>query len=161
MYLTLVTLHILAAITWVGGVLFLAFVGAPALRKVEPPELRAALFDAVGMRFRWVGWIAVGVLLVTGTWLLQVRGWLSWTLLSSSAFWRVWPGNALAWKLSLVVAMLVMSLWHDVALSPSRARALEQRPDGAAVRRRLVLLARVGAVAAMGVVMAAIRLVRA
>ena len=160
LYFTLVTLHILAAITWIGGVLFLALVGAPALRRVEPPSLRAALFDAIGMRFRWVGWGAVIVLLLSGTWLLWYRGWLAWELLSRAAFWRQGVGLALGWKLGMVTVMLVLSLVHDVALSPSRTRALEARPDGARVRRRIVLLARFGAIAALGVVVAAVRLVR-
>jgi copper resistance protein D len=160
MYLTLVALHVLAAVTWLGGVLFLALVGAPALRRVQPPALRAELFEAIGMRFRVVGWGAVAILLVSGTWLLQLRGWLSPAVLTSGAFWRSGIGGALAWKLALVAVMLGTSLWHDVAFSPARARALEQRPDGVAIRRRLMLLARIGAVAGLGVVIAAVRLVR-
>lgn len=161
LYFTLVTLHILAAITWIGGVLFLALVGAPALRTVEPPSLRTALFNAIGMRFRWVGWGAVIVLLLSGTWLLWYRGWLAWSLLSNRAFWGTGVGLALGWKLGMVTLMLVLSLVHDVALSPSKARELDARPDGAAIRRRVVLLARFGAIAALGVVVAAVRLVRA
>lgn len=161
MYLTLVTLHVLSAMVWIGGVLFLALVGAPALRRVEPAELRARLFEEIGMRFRYVGWGAVTVLLVTGTWIMQLRGWLAWGLLSNPDFWRGATGSALGWKLGLVTVMLVLSLWHDVALSPGKARELAQRPDGAAMRRRLVLLARLGGVAAIGVVIAAVQLARA
>jgi uncharacterized membrane protein len=160
MYITLVTLHVLAAITWLGGVVFLALVGAPALRRVEPAALRTELFTAIGMRFRVVGWGAVVVLLVTGTWLLQLRGWLAAGALGSGAFWRSGLGVALGWKLALVVVMLATSLWHDLAFSPARARMLEQRPDGAVQRRRLMLLARIGAVAGLGVVIAAVRVVR-
>lgn len=160
LYFTLVTLHILAAITWIGGVLFIALVGAPALRHVEP-TLKTALWEAIGIRFRWVGWGAVILLLLSGIWLLWYRGWLAWSLLSSRAFWGAGVGLALGWKLGMVALMLVLSLVHDVALSPSRARALDARPDGAAIRRRVVLLARVGAIAALGVVVAAVRLVRA
>lgn len=160
LYLTMATLHVLAAITWIGGVLFLALVGAPALRRVEPASLRSALFEAIGLRFRYVGWGAVATLLVTGTWLLQLRGWLAWKVLGDGTFWATGVGRALAWKLALVTVMLALSAVHDVLLSPARARALEQAPGGAATRRRLVLLARVGALAALGVVVAAVRLVR-
>jgi len=160
LYYTFVTLHLFGAMTWIGGVLFLALVGAPALRKVEPPALRTALFDAVGMRFRYVGWGAVVVLLGSGTWLLWYRGWLAWSLWSSRAFWSQGVGYALAWKLGMVTFMLVLSLAHDIALSPSLARELDARPDGARIRRQVVLLARVGALAAIGVVIAAAHLVR-
>ncbi len=161
MYLTLVTLHILAAITWLGGILFLAFVGAPALRRVEPPSLRAAMFEAIGMRFRVVGWGAVSVLLVTGIWLLRVRGWLSPAVLRAPDFWRSDVGTALAWKLGLVTAMVVLSLAHDVASTSMRGRAA-MADDGsrASTRRWLMLLARLGALGGVGAVVAAIRLVR-
>ncbi|MCC6771633.1 MAG: DUF4149 domain-containing protein [Gemmatimonadaceae bacterium] len=154
------TLHILAAIIWLGGILFFALVGAPVLRRVEPAALRSELFERLGMRFRVVGWGAVLTLLVTGTWLLQLRGWLAPAVISQGAFWRSPIGVALAWKLGLVTAMLVLTLVHDLAFSPARARALAERPDGAKVRRRLMLLARVGAMAGLGAVVAAVRLVR-
>lgn len=161
MYLTLVTLHVLAAVTWLGGIGFLALVGAPALRRVEPPSLRAELFEAIGMRFRVVGWSAVSVLLVTGVWLLYVRGWLSSAILLAPEFWRSSVGTALAWKLGCVTAMVVLSLAHDVASTSTRGRAATAGDEaGAAMRRRLMLLARVGALGGVGAVAAAIRLVR-
>ena len=40
LYNLVVTLHVLAALFWLGGMFFLALVGAPVLRAVEPPELR-------------------------------------------------------------------------------------------------------------------------
>lgn len=44
LYFLCVTLHVLAAFLWLGGIFFLAAVGAPVLRMVEPPSLRAELF---------------------------------------------------------------------------------------------------------------------
>lgn len=162
MYLTLVTLHVLAAITWLGGILFLALVGVPALRRVEPPSLRAAMFEAIGMRFRVVGWGAVSVLLVTGVWLLRVRGWLSPAVLRAPEFWRSGVGTALAWKLGLVTMMVVLSLAHDVASTTVRGRAaMDGDASQASTRRWLMLLARVGGLAGVGAVVEAIRLVRA
>ena len=66
LYYLNVTIHVLAAFLWLGGMFFLAVVGAPALRAVEPPQLRQQLFNALGTRFRYAGWVAIGVLLVTG-----------------------------------------------------------------------------------------------
>lgn len=160
MYFTLVTVHVLAAMVWVGGVLFLALVGAPVLRRVEPADLREQLFNRLGMRFRYVGWMAVGVLLLTGTALLWMRGWLSAEVFGAAAFWRSPAGSALGWKLGAVVAMIVLNLGHDVALSPERARALRASPSWPAKRRRMVLMARAGALAALLVVIAAVRLAR-
>ncbi len=162
MYLTLVTLHVLAAIVWLGGVFFLGLVGAPALRRVEPAALRRSLFDAIGMRFRYVGWGAVLVLLVTGTWILQVRGWLSAAILGAPEFWRSGTGAALAWKLSLVTVMLVLSLVHDIASSPARRSGAAPRSEASPppTPRWVLMLARVGALLGVGTVVAAVRLVR-
>ena len=44
--------------------IFLGVVGAPVLRRVEPPALRQRLFHELGLRFRTVGWWAVAVLVV-------------------------------------------------------------------------------------------------
>ena len=35
-----VPLHVLAALLWLGGMFFLAALGAPVLRRVEPPAAR-------------------------------------------------------------------------------------------------------------------------
>ena len=116
-YLAVVTVHIFAAMLWVGGTLFLVIVGAPALRAVEPESLREQLFEAIGMRFRYVGWLAVAV-------------------------------------------MMALSAVHDLALSPGRVREAKAAPDWPRRRRRLVLMARAGALAALVVVVAAVRLAR-
>ena len=65
-YLLNVTLHVLAAMLWLGGMFSLAIVGAPVLREVEPAALRAMLFTRIGRRLRGVGWGAIAVLIVTG-----------------------------------------------------------------------------------------------
>jgi hypothetical protein len=41
-----VLVHVLSAIVWIGGMLFLALVGVPAIRGLAPDE-RARLFDAI------------------------------------------------------------------------------------------------------------------
>src|SRR5665647_975936 len=84
-----VTIHVLAAFIWLGGMFFLALVGAPVLRAVEPVALRQVLFDQLGRRFRSVGWITIGVLIVTGIANLHFRGLLhAQAVWANSAFWR-------------------------------------------------------------------------
>ena len=72
-YYVLVTIHVLAALLWLGGMLFLGVVGAPVLRAIEPPALRQRLFNELGRRFRTIGWIAIATLVVTGVLLLRAR----------------------------------------------------------------------------------------
>jgi copper resistance protein D len=159
-YLINVIIHVLAALLWLGGMFFLAAVGAPVLRKVEPPELRAALFRQLGEQFRTVGWIAIGVLLVTGVLNLHFRGMLSLTLLGSGEFWQTRYGIALGWKLGAVTAMLIVQAIHDFSVGPAASRAPAGSPEMLVLRRRAALLARLSAVFGLVLVVAAVRLAR-
>jgi uncharacterized membrane protein len=152
---------VLAALLWLGGMFFLGVVGAPVLRAVEPPELRQRLFHALGVRFRTVGWVAIGVLLVTGALNLHLRGMLRWAgVLGERAFWETPFGHALAAKLVAVAVMLVVSGVHDFVLGPAAGRARPGSADAIALRRRAALLARVNALVGLVVVLAAVRLAR-
>ena len=155
-----VTLHVLAALLWLGGMFFLAVVGAPVLRKVEPAALRARLFQELGVQFRRVGWVAIAVLVVTGTLNLHFRGVLSWSVLGSASFWALPYGKALAWKLVAVATMLVVSALHDFVLGPPASAAVPGSPDALRLRRHAALLARANAIIGLIVVIAAVRLAR-
>ena len=160
MYHFNVTLHVLAAILWLGGMFFFALVGAPVLRKVEPAELRSELFRALGTRFRAFGWITIAVLLVTGLLNLQFRGMLSTRVLGSSEFWHTKFGLALGWKLSAVASMLILQAIHDFALGPAASRAEANSDRAIGLRRWAALLARVSALIGLLVIGAAVRLTR-
>lgn len=161
LYYIVVTIHILAALLWLGGMFFLGLIGAPVLRAVEPPALRQKLFQELGSRFRSVAWIAIGVLLITGTINLYYRGWLHWAgVLDSAAFWRTGTGHALAGKLVAVVAMIGASAFHDFILGPAAGRAAPGSARAIELRKRAARLARVNALLGILVVVAAVRLTR-
>ena len=160
-YYLLVTVHVLAALLWLGGMFFLGLVGAPVLRAVEPPALRPRLFHQLGLRFRTVGWSAIAVLVVTGVALLHARGLLRWSgVFGSAAFWGTGLGVALAAKLAAVTVMVVVSLVHDFFLGPAAGRAGPDSAEAIRLRRRAALLARVNAVLGLLLVAAAVRLAR-
>jgi len=160
-YFAAVTVHVLAAMLWLGGMLSLAVVGAPVLRRVEPPALRQQLFQELGRRYRSVGWWAIGTLVVTGAVNLYFRGWLRWEgALGDAAFWRTGVGHALAVKLVAVGAMVVVSALHDFVLGPAAGRAPTGTASAVALRRRAALLARLNAAIGVVVVLAAVRLSR-
>lgn len=148
-----VTVHLLAALFWLGGMFFLALVGAPALRKLDDPGLRARLFAELGRRFRTAGWWAIGILLVTGTLNLHFRGLLDGAVLSRGSFWAGGYGRALAWKLGAVAAMLVTSALHDFVFGPRASRQDRHR-------RIAGWLARLNALFGVILVLAAVRLAR-
>ena len=155
-----VTIHVLAALFWLGGMFFLAVVGAPVLRTVEPPALRAQLFRALGERFRTVGWTAIAVLLITGVLNLHFRGILAVRVLADAGFWGSAYGRALLWKASAVTAMLIVQAVHDFAVGPAASRLAAGSPQALVARRRAALLARLSAVLGIIVVIAAVRLAR-
>lgn len=155
-----VTIHVFAALLWLGGMFFLALVGAPVLRHVEPPELRARLFSSLGQRFRIIGWIAIAVLLITGTLNLYLRGMLTSESIGSAHFWTTPYGRALMWKLFGVAGMLVVQALHDFRLGPAASRLTPGSPEMLAARRRAAMLARISALFGIIIVIAAVRLAR-
>jgi len=98
-------LHLAAALTWVGGMLFVALVLVPVTRRLEDPLLRRGLVHAAGVRFRTVGWVAIGLLIATGL----VNVWLRPELLTLARFWV---------KIALVILALVLGALHDFVLGP-------------------------------------------
>jgi len=155
-----VTVHVLAAMLWLGGMLFLGVVGAPVLRTLEP-GLRQSLFHALGLRFRTVGWMAIALLVATGLLNLHYRGLLQWDgVLATRAFWTSSMGRALAVKVGVVTAMVVLAAVHDFVLGPAAGRVAIGSAEFLRVRRRTMLLGRINAVLAIVLVVAAVRLAR-
>ena len=160
-YYASVTLHILAAMLWLGRMFFLGIVGAPVLRHVEPAALRQQLFDGLGRRFRTIGWITVAVAVTTGIVNLHYRGWLHWEgVLDSAAFWRTTTGTALGAKLAFVLLMLAVEGYHDFVIGPRAGRVVPGSPDAARLRQQASWLARVAALCGLGLVIAAVFLPR-
>lgn len=160
LYTLNVTIHILAAFLWLGGMLFLAAVGAPVLRRIDDAELRSRLFREIGEQFRGVGWACIVILLVTGTVNLHYRGILSASAIGSAELWASPYGRALSGKLMAVAAMIVISALHDFVLGPKATRLTPGSPEALSFRRRAMLFARVNALLGIAVVWAAVRLTR-
>ena len=145
---------------WLGGTFFLALVGAPVLRRVEPASLRSELFQRVGARFRIVGWVANAVLIGTGALNLELRGLLDAATLGDPEFWRRPFGRALAWKLGLVTTTVALAAVHDFVLGPRASRLPPGSPEALASRRAAAWLARGNAMLGIVLVAVAVRLSR-
>ncbi|MEX1256199.1 MAG: DUF4149 domain-containing protein [Gemmatimonadota bacterium] len=155
-----VTFHVLAAMVWLGGMFFLALVGAPVLRKLESPSLRARLFRELGEGARRVGWVCIGVLLVTGVTNLHFRGVLSLATRGEATFWNAPFGHALAWKLVAVGVMVGASAVHDFFLGPLAGRLPEGTDGRERARRWSAIVARLNAGIGVFLVYWAVRLSR-
>jgi len=65
-----IALHLLAAVIWVGGMIFAHNSLRPAAAQVLEPPLRLELWVQVLRRFFVLVWISVAVILATGYWML-------------------------------------------------------------------------------------------
>jgi uncharacterized membrane protein len=122
--------HLVAALTWVGGMVFVAAVLVPVTRRLDDPALRRRLMHEAGVRFRAVGWVAIGVLVATGL----VNIWLRPELLTLTRFWV---------KAALVGLAIVLSGLHDFVLGPRAGRPdapTSIRPAASWIARLNVLL---------------------
>ncbi|HEY0672729.1 MAG TPA: DUF4149 domain-containing protein [Longimicrobiales bacterium] len=155
-----VFIHVMAALLWLGGMFFLAVVGAPVLRKLPSPELRAQMFTQIGRQFRWVGWIAITTLIITGLLNLRFRGMLSMSMLGSAELWRTPYGQALAWKLVSVTVMLIVQGIHDFIHGPAASASAPGTPEALRLRKQAAWMARINAILGIIVVMAAVKLAR-
>lgn len=112
-----VFLHIVAAMLWVGGMLFLTLVLAPFLKTIRDPAERSLMYQVVGKRFRFWGWIAVAMLVITGPLNLYFRG-IPLSNLADASFYSTSYGKTLAVKITFVILAITASLLHDFVFGP-------------------------------------------
>ena len=74
--------HVLSAMTWIGGMLFIALVLVPAARGLGDASLRTRLVQEIGRRFRTIAWMVLALLVMTG--LLNL--WMAPALFRSPRF---------------------------------------------------------------------------
>ena len=65
-----IALHLLAAVIWVGGMIFAHAVLRPSAVQVLEPPLRLELWVQVFRRFFVFVWISIGLILISGYWML-------------------------------------------------------------------------------------------
>ncbi len=113
----IVLIHVLAAIVWLGGMFFIALVLVPALRKFKPLEKRTEILSLSGIRFRWVSWIAILIILITGV-INSANHGITLQIISSGQLLSSHFGKILTLKVFLVFAMIIISAIHDFILGP-------------------------------------------
>jgi copper resistance protein D len=162
LYLFSVWLHILAAATWIGGMLFLVFVVIPVTRQPDYRGAAADLIQQTGQRFRWVGWICLGLLLLSGLFNLGYRGY-SLNDLGSGRMWQGSFGHVLGIKLALVAVIFLSSAAHDFFIGPRTMAQWQSQPNSAdaqRLRRQARWMGRVNLLLSLVVVALAVVLVR-
>ena len=166
MYQAVVVIHIISAVTWLGGMLFLVMVMLPLVRRGmasgQPGPGMEVLRDAAN-RFLPVAWGAMVVLAVSGAYL----AWEHWGIrpevfvTDGGRFMQI-----LRIKTVLFLLVVLLSLLHDFWLGPmimerlNQARAAGLPPPQSLARRIVLLTARVNLLAVLAIVVLAVLLIR-
>jgi copper resistance protein D len=162
LWIVSVWLHIVSVTIWLGGSLFFALVIVPVLRRPEYREAAGQLVQTAGMRFRAVGWICLGVIVATGLFNLNYKGY-DWSYLWSGLLFKGPQGRALAVKLGLVVGVFAISLVHDWYLGPKASERMLADPTSAearALRRTASWMGRANVLLGLAIVAMAVMFVR-
>lgn len=155
-------LHVIAAVTWIGGNLILAMVIVPHFRQNLPPVQRIQLLTQIGRRFEPVVWGCVGVLFFTGivNVLYAVVDITSPTVLSG-AFMRT-----LLIKIGLFGVLVILTVLHGMVLAPRLSAAIENLdpdmaelpPEIKPLRSRMSIVSSLMGVVSLLILLAAVAL---
>ena len=127
LYLISVWLHLLSVIIWLGGMFFLAIAIVPLLRQPAYQMFRYAMLSWMGFRFRWIGWVCLLLLLITGLINLAYRGY-GWDDLFNGQLWQGSFGHVLGLKLLLVSMIFGLSAVHDFFIGPQATVLVQTQP---------------------------------
>lgn len=111
-------LHIVSAIFWIGGMIFLVLVIAPYLKTINDPREKSKIFQVVGKQYRKWGWVAIITLLVTGPIILYLLYGIPVQRAFSPEVHSTGFGKALGIKLALVILIVLSALLHDFWIGP-------------------------------------------
>ena len=153
----LVWIHLTAATFWVGGMLFLSLIAVPLLKKDPDPSSAQRGFINLARRFRTLVWVALSLLVVTGSILLshQVNFYESL---------GEWPLAVLI-KLTLVLLLILLSLAHEQIIG-LKERRVKNKPSSelTAVEKFLLrlspLIGRLTMLLGLAILFAAVFMVR-
>lgn len=112
----------MAACAWIGGSLFLAFVLIPLIKTPELEKIYPVLLQKTGKRFRILGWVSLGILIITGIIQIYFRGY-------SLSFMQTSLGKVLQLKLTLVAAILILTLLHDLWIGGKAVEMAKTDPN--------------------------------
>ena len=162
MYQAAVFLHLAAAITWIGGSLFLALVLIPTMRRFAPAPPAPtpapagagrndaddaagatptppppAMLPTIARRFRIISWLCILLLVATGLYILPTRYGIGFAEFFSQGGHFI---ATLQVKVALAAIVIWLSFIHDFILGPYVSRLTQAAPPGQPPHPRLPLL---------------------
>lgn len=145
-------LHLMAAVTWIGGMIFTAFVVQPVLRAALDDTTRITLYRDIGRRFKTIQIAALCVLLATGSYkLFGLRE-------SPDIFYSPF-GYVLATKLVLVLIVVILSYRHSYVWGPQLIEAaVRPGPAMGQLAKKLYFWGRINLALSLAVIFCAVLL---
>lgn len=153
-------IHVLAAVTWIGGNLTLAMIVVPYFRQNLPPVKRIQLLTQIGKRFEPVVWGCVMILFFTG-----IGNVFESLGLSSSVEVTAYMRTLLI-KLLLFIILIILTALHSFVFGPKLSIAIEGLdetlnklpPDVNSIRKKLSIVSSLMGVVSLLVLLAAVAL---
>ena len=129
--------HLVAAITWLGGIIYINLVLLPVLNTLEP-STAGKLMGENAKRFSVIAWTSIGLLIVTGLMQLDADTFFDF----STDF-----GTFLTLKLITVSIMIIIGLYITLLLAPKIRKLAPTEGDAPTLeflnlQKRLPLLIR-------------------
>ena len=105
-YATLKTLHVLATVVWIGGMVFVHFFLRPAVAQLEPPVRVRLMHDVLGRFFRAV-LVASLLTLASGVWMV---GRVAKQMVQSGGSFEM----PLAWTIMAVLGAAMVAMFMHI-----------------------------------------------
>lgn len=157
MMILLAWVHLLAAIVWIGGMLFLSFILVPVFRRGTFGADRRVLFQTLAGRFRIAVWLSILILVATGPLLVSSKT----GTMAEPEGWR----SVLNTKLWLAAILIGLTAVHDFWLGPLVGRLRKESSETPSSADRLLVglsswTARLSIILAIAVLFMAVALAR-
>lgn len=119
-------LHMLATVTWIGGIVSISILVLPAARKSLSPAEQLAFIESMQKRLEPLAWFSLGLLIVTGLFQLSANSHYN-GFFDVSTQWSL----AILVKHGLVAVMVVVSAVQTWETLPAIRRTMMRRGKGA------------------------------
>lgn len=145
-------LHIVAVAVWLGPQFFMFLVAVPALRLIEDPDLRLRVLRLVTIRFGWLAWAAMAVIVLSGISNLFQR---------AEDFGHIFDADyryfhVFTTKMVLVGLMVLLTALHTFVIGPQQLRLHEEMradsAESAGLRRASAIISSLALLAGIAVV---------
>jgi gluconolactonase len=115
-YMICMALHLMAVMLWIGHMVFWSIFVGPVTKRFGTKQ-EGMVIRNLSLRYGGLGWPALGVLALSGLYLLNLKG-LTWDLIASGAFFNTIYGKLIGLKLLVVLGMIAYQIFIGHRAAP-------------------------------------------